>query len=120
MRFRASSAAATFVALCLISTRPAAAQTATGTIIGHITDSSGAVLPQVDVSAFNPANGFTARTVSDEQGIYRLFYLAPGSYDLTFERSGFAKFERTGLELPATRSCVAIPKRAPAGARRAV
>ena len=31
-------------------------QTATGTILGHITDSSGAAVPDVAVVAFNPEN----------------------------------------------------------------
>ncbi|HZT32926.1 MAG TPA: carboxypeptidase regulatory-like domain-containing protein [Bryobacteraceae bacterium] len=74
-------------------------QTATGTIIGHITDSSGSLLPGVDVIALNPAKGITKRTVSDEQGIYRLFYMDPATYKLTFQKSGFATLERDGLAL---------------------
>jgi len=50
-------------------------QTSTGTIIGHITDASGAVLPGVEVTALNPEKRIASRTVSDEQGIYRIFYL---------------------------------------------
>jgi hypothetical protein len=99
MRSRGKLATELIVAICLLCVRPVAAQTATGTIIGHITDSSGAILPQVDITAFNPANGFTTRTTSDEQGIYHLFYLAPATYKLTFERPGFAKFDRDGVEL---------------------
>ena len=61
------------IALIAIADRALLAQTATGTILGHISDSSGAAVPGVAVVAFNPEKGFTARTVSDDQGIYRLF-----------------------------------------------
>ena len=74
-------------------------QTATGTILGHITDSSGAAVPGVAVVAFNPEKGFTARTVSDDQGIYRFFYLSPAAYKLTFEKAGFSTLDRDGIEL---------------------
>lgn len=74
-------------------------QTATGTIIGHVSDASGAVLPGVAVTAFNPDKGFTTRTVSDEQGIYRFFYLEPATYRLSFEKEGFSRFERERIEL---------------------
>src|SRR6185312_2402900 len=86
----------TFVA---IADRALWAQTATGKILGHITDSSGAAVPGVAVTAFNPAKGFTTRTVSDEQGIYRFFYLAPATYKLSFDKSGFSTFSRDALAL---------------------
>ncbi len=87
------------IAFCLVSSGPLLAQTATGTIIGHLTDSSGAVLPGVQVTAVNPEKGLTSKTVSDEQGIYHLFYLAPATYNLIFEKAGFAKLDREGVEL---------------------
>src|SRR6185312_1466801 len=73
------------------------AQTATGTILGRISDSSGAAVPGVAVVAFNPEKGFTARTVSDDQGIYRFFYLSPATYKLTFEKAGFSTLDRDGI-----------------------
>ena len=74
-------------------------QTATGTIIGHITDASGSLLPGVEINALNPNKGTTQRTVSDDQGIYRFFYMDPASYKLTYTKSGFATLERDGLAL---------------------
>ena len=75
------------------------AQTATGTIIGHITDGSGAILPGVVVVALDPEKGINTRTLSDEQGIYRYFYMGPATYRLTFQKPGFATLERDGLAL---------------------
>lgn len=78
---------------------PAFAQTATGTIIGHITDSSGAIVPGVAVTALDPQQGITLTAVSSEQGIYRFFYLRPATYRLTFEKGGFATLQRDSVVL---------------------
>jgi hypothetical protein len=74
-------------------------QTATGTIIGHISDPSGSVLAGVEVTALNPEKGITKRTISDEQGIYRFFYMDPASYKLSFQKSGFSTLDREGIAL---------------------
>jgi hypothetical protein len=34
--------------------------------------------------------GFTTRTTTDEQGVYRLFYLEPATYSLTYQTSDSA------------------------------
>ncbi len=99
MNIAKNPALALRIALCLLSSSPLAAQTATGTILGHLTDSSGAVLTGVEVTAVNPEKGLSSKTVSDEQGIYHLFYLAPATYNLIFEKPGFAKLDREGVAL---------------------
>src|SRR5579871_2887225 len=75
------------------------AQTATGNIVGRVTDSTEAVIAGVDVTAFNPEKGLTFRTVTDQEGIYRFYYLAPATYTLSFSHPGFASVERTGVLL---------------------
>ncbi|HYM11952.1 MAG TPA: carboxypeptidase regulatory-like domain-containing protein [Bryobacterales bacterium] len=91
---------ATLVILLLVASVPALrAQTATGTIIGHVSDPSGAVLANVNVTALNPEKGTTFRAATDAQGIYRFFYLEPASYTLSFELSGFASMTRPGVAL---------------------
>src|SRR5215470_3226963 len=99
MPHRKGLAAALFLILLVGFSQGLFGQTATGTVIGHITDASGSMLPGVEVSAVNPEKGITLRTVSDEQGIYRFFYLAPAAYRLTFKKAGFATLERDGLAL---------------------
>jgi Carboxypeptidase regulatory-like domain len=74
-------------------------QTATGNIVGRVTDSTEAVIAGVDVTAFNPEKGLTFRTVTDQEGIYRFFYLAPATYTLTFTHPGFSTVERSGILL---------------------
>ena len=82
-----------YLTVLLIGTaRHGSAQTATGSITGRVTDSSGAAVAGVEVTSLNPAKGITIKTVSDEQGLYRLLYLAPASYELTFTHAGFRTF----------------------------
>jgi len=90
--------AAAAVSLCVF---PAwlCAQTATGNIVGRVTDASGALIAGVNVAASNPAKGFTTRTTTDEQGIYRFLYLEPATYTLTFQHSGFSTGERPDVAL---------------------
>ncbi len=76
-------------------------QSATGNIVGHVADSSGAAVPGVEVIALNPEKGERFHTVTDQQGLYRLFYLAPATYTLSFQRTGFATIERPNVILQA-------------------
>ncbi len=78
---------------------PLAAQTSTGSIIGHVTDPAAAAIPGVEVIATNPSTGVATRVATDEQGIFRLLYLTPGSYDLAFQRQGFSGLRRTEIVL---------------------
>ena len=69
-------------------------------ISGVITDSSGAVLPGVTVTATSPALQIPSVTsVSDERGEYRLSPLPIGVYSVLFELSGFQNLRREGLRL---------------------
>lgn len=89
-----------FLLACLLLGACGAAllgQSATGNIIGHVTDPTGAVIPETQVTAVNPAKGETFRAVTDAQGIFRFYYLTPATYNLTFEHPGFATLERPGI-----------------------
>jgi len=66
-----------------------AQRTTTGTIVGKIVDSSGAVMPGVTVSLKSPEalGDFTA--VTDSNGMYRVTNLPPATYDVRAELTGF-------------------------------
>ena len=71
-------------------------------IAGVVRDTSGAVLPGVTVEASSSALIEKVRTaVSDEQGIYRIIDLRPGTYTVTFSLTGFTTVKREGIELSA-------------------
>jgi len=80
---------------------PAGAQDAvSGSIVGVVRDSDGAVLPGVTVEAASPALIEKVRTsVTDGEGRYRIIDLRPGAYTVTFTLTGFRTFRREGVEL---------------------
>jgi len=89
--FRAS--AWVFLAATLLSplsSRFARAQYDTGSIVGLIQDASGAVVPDVTVSAINKATGVLAAGVSGSSGEYEIPNLHTGTYKVSAERQGFS------------------------------
>ena len=71
-------------------------------INGVVRDASGGVLPGVTVEAASEALIERVRTaITDDQGLYRLLDLRPGTYTLTFSLPGFNNFKREGLQLAA-------------------
>ena len=67
---------------------PAFSQTF-GEITGEVEDSTGAVVPGVAVTVNNTATNAQRSTQSNEAGIYSFPSLAPGSYNVRAEESGF-------------------------------
>src|SRR5882672_8202323 len=72
-------------------------------IAGSVKDSSGAVLPGVNVEAASPELIERIRTaVTDGAGQYRIEDLRPGAYTVTFSLPGFTTLKREGIELTGT------------------
>lgn len=86
------------VALALGLPTPAAAQTQ-ASITGIVTDTSQAVLPGVTVTAVDLAGGRRYVAHTDQRGEYRLGNLAPGTYRIVAELSGFATASVPGVEV---------------------
>src|SRR5678815_2034331 len=98
------------------------AQTSTtGSIEGSVTDTTGAAVPgiAVKVSSSNLISAQTAMT--DDSGRYRILNLPPGKYTVTIEaEKGFAKFERTDVEVNLSRNTSVEIQLQPAGAQASV
>ncbi len=78
---------------------PAAAQQR-ASIVGQVTDSTGAIMPGVTVTAASPELiERTREAVTDGSGRYAIIDLRPGVYSVTFELTGFRKVQREGIEL---------------------
>src|SRR4051812_19694435 len=75
------------------------AQAITGTILGSVTDSSGAVLPGMTVTAINIGTNQTRTTITNESGNYSLPSLQIGTYRVEVELPGFKKEIRSGVTL---------------------
>ena len=84
--------------VCAILTLPAIGYAQEATINGTVTDSTGAVLPGVTVTAVHETTGNTFVAVTDGGGRYRI-PVRPGAYRLVIELQGFATVRRTGLNL---------------------
>jgi len=84
--------------VCLAT--PTYAQRTTGTIIGSVTDESGAVLPGVTVTLSGAAAQGKPVDVTGPSGAYRFPSLAPGTYALTFALGGFATLSREDVSVP--------------------
>jgi hypothetical protein len=102
MRFVLKALAAA-LALGLALPSSSAAQgggaSSTGTIQGRVSDTSGAVLPGVTVTATSPSMIGTQSQVTSENGSYRFPAVPPGVYELSFELAGFNTMKRGGVEI---------------------
>ena len=88
----------------LLITTPALAQNPTGTILGNIKDSQGAVVPGATVTATNLGTQYSRSTVTDGAGEYALRLLPVGSYKVVVTLSGFKNFTQTGILLEVGRN----------------
>jgi carboxypeptidase family protein/TonB-dependent receptor-like protein len=68
-----------------------AQQSITATLSGRVTDTAGAVIVGVKVTATQKATGAKRETVTNSEGLYGFTNLTPGEYELVFENSGFKK-----------------------------
>ncbi len=78
------------------------AQTDRGTITGQVTDTSGAIIPNVPLELKSVETGVTYPGVSSATGNYTFSQLPVGTYDLTATAPGFKKFVRTNLPVQAS------------------
>ncbi len=88
------------------ATTPAAATPAatTGTLRGHITDQTGALIPGAAVTITNGAGTTVKTTTADSAGAYSVSGLAPGAYVVQATYDGFAQFISPTLQLTAGQS----------------
>jgi hypothetical protein len=80
----------------LILTSPAAlAQNDVGSVVGFVTDPSGAAVANATVTITNEGTGEKRTVTADAQGHYAVPNLPPATYTMTAEAKGFQKFEST-------------------------
>jgi hypothetical protein len=86
-----------FVILTVI--RPAWSQESRATIVGRVTDSTGAVVPGASVSFANVETGVIVKTQTNGEGNYFSSFLIPGTYRIAGEKAGFKSLVRSGVTL---------------------
>ena len=81
--------------VCLGISRPVLGQRITGDIAGEVTDSTGAVLPNVTVTAVNTGTNFSRSGVTSDTGTFIVPDLAIGKYKVTATAEGFKTLMQT-------------------------
>jgi hypothetical protein len=76
-----------------------AAQTFRGTILGTVTDSSGAAIAGAAVTVKNVNTGLSRTVTTSEDGTYSVPELPIGSYSVTIEKTGFRQGLVTGIQV---------------------
>jgi hypothetical protein len=87
------------VACALAFTGLASAQERFGGLTGRITDQQGSAVPGVTVVTTNTQTGEVRTFVTDANGQFQALDLVPGRYNVRFELTGFAKVERTDINV---------------------
>ena len=85
--------------LALIVPSHASAQAVTGTLLGNVTDSSGAAVPGATVTARETQTNVSRTVVTNETGYYIFSSLQNGTYAVEAELQGFKKVVREGVRV---------------------
>jgi Carboxypeptidase regulatory-like domain/TonB dependent receptor-like, beta-barrel len=97
------SATTRILSLCLLISLAAASLYgqggAYGTILGTVTDNSGAVVANAGVEVTNTATNVTNHVQTTSSGDYTVPYLQPGTYRVTVQAAGFQKSITDGVTL---------------------
>ena len=83
----------------LLGVRVALAQNISGTLLGNVTDSSGAVLVGAEVTITHKETNHVSKTATNELGSYQAPYLKPGNYRVEVTMQGFKKGTREDVAL---------------------
>ncbi|MDQ2833152.1 MAG: carboxypeptidase regulatory-like domain-containing protein [Acidobacteriota bacterium] len=90
---------AAIVLLLLASPLPLLAQAVSATLLGTVTDSTGAAIPGVKVTATATATGELHESVTNESGNYTFPDLQPGTYTVSVEAKGFKKSTHQNIDV---------------------
>ncbi len=88
-----------FLPLAILAIAPLAAQIRSGTIVGKVTDSSGAAVPGVEVVVRETGTNATFPFQTSENGEYLAPYLQAGSYEVQARKAGFKSVIQKGISL---------------------
>jgi hypothetical protein len=83
-----------------------AQSSSTGALSGTVTDATGAVVPNVTVTATNTETGQVRTGATSSDGSYKFALLPPGTYRLKFESTGFRAAEVPSVTVTVTETAV--------------
>ena len=82
----------------------ASAQSVYGSLVGSVTDDSGAAVPLANVTATQAETNFSRSTQTDTGGRYNVPDLLPGTYQLTVTLAGFQTFTERNVHIEANQA----------------
>src|ERR1700684_74509 len=89
------------IAIAMLLTAPAYAQTLYGTLVGNVTDSTGAAVVGAMVVATDTGTSIAKTVTSDSSGDFRLSNLEAGTYKVSISAKAFASTVGQGIEIQA-------------------
>src|SRR6266849_10873262 len=101
MKFKPFVVSFSIVAIAVCLATPSLAQTVFGTILGTVTDASGAVVPNVVIKVTNQGENISREVHSDAQGNYQAENLKAGLYTITVRATGFREVTTKDIVLAA-------------------
>src|ERR1035437_6380031 len=78
-------------------TKPGNAQVLYGSIVGTVTDSTGAVIPGASVTVTQMQTSDTRSVTSNDGGVYTVSTVPAGTYSVSVSKEGFATFTSTNI-----------------------
>lgn len=93
------SAAIAVLALMITSGTSALAQAVYGTIVGTVTDTTGAAIPNATVVVADVAKGTSITVQSNGSGEFSAEHLIPDVYSVRVTAQGFKTFEQSGIRI---------------------
>ncbi len=93
-----------FALVLVLQVSSAWAQDPRGTMLGRVADSTGAVVPGVEVRATNAQTGVTITALTNDRGNYNMPFLLPAVYRVTAELPGFKTYIREGIQVRVSES----------------
>lgn len=85
--------------LLLFHCAPATAQSSSATLSGIVIDEAGAVVPAVEITAFNLDTALLRHGVTNDTGSFVIPVLPPARYNVTVQRPGFTPVEVRNVTL---------------------
>src|SRR3974377_2473121 len=83
----------------LITAGLAFSQAVNGSLVGTVTDSSGATIPNARVTIAESQTGVSRTVSTNESGNYSFADVPPGTYTVTAEQPGFKRASRSGVDV---------------------
>ena len=83
----------------LANPRQSGAQVLFGSLVGSVTDSSGAAVPGATVTVTQAETQLTRAATTDSSGTYTLSTLVAGTYEVKISARGFKTFDKPGVKI---------------------